>query len=303
MAESRCPHCDDVVGPKAAREQRCDRCGRELSDRAPGRTDRSWVAPQAVAEPEPAAPEYADLPIDAEPHLPFNKLWLCLGLIFSGAVVIVVCAATGNVLAVVIGCGLGATAVLVGGILLAVELTVMRGVRRDLLALQKGDHLVRWEYEPGEWQRFIEAEWARGRWWGLLVVAGFLGTLVPLLCIPLGDTEDARWGLGTGAAVGACLLAIGGTFFGQHVYRYRRGRRLIGVAYFGREMVCFAGGYRIWNRAGLHLMSVRVDTGSSPAVLEVEVGYGDNSNVLRVPIPRGRLGEAHDVARQLLTGE
>jgi hypothetical protein len=195
---------------------------------------------------------------------------------------------------------------------------------RDLLA---ANHLVHWRYNPDEWRRFAETEWAQAKAKARIMplaslcfflVIGFLVTLVfsllfllgvwdpPLLHqVPIGKAFLIFGGMDvvSMAIIGAVLgVELGAGNYLKERERYRKRLRSPGEAYLGPSGFYMQGLYiplRWWSRLG----PAGIEPGD-PAVLRLNVEVPlfrryRPFRALRVPIPRGKEEEARELVGRL----
>jgi hypothetical protein len=173
-------------------------------------------------------------------------------------------------------------------LLVAALLRAINGRSSDAVAaIARGDYLSHWLYEPGEWQRFAEAEWGRpkkGDALGLLLFGLILGVVFGALL---------------GGAAGSLLLGL--------IYvvwrwldrqRYRRALRRSVEAFVSREGVYFDGTFHAWTEVDCSSASNQFIPGS-PAVLQLALGSDESVLLWSVPVPAGREQEARAIVRAI----
>ena len=281
----RCPNCAAEVPPDAAPGAVCGACGKPLAD--------SLISTLA---PEPDGPQ---LPVDDELLQCRYPLPLLVGVLAVALVGFAVAFPFGLGARFVAGCVAGLAAVAVVTVLLLNATTIKR-LNRDLLELQSGEHLAKWEYSSAEWLRFVAADWRRGQRWGLLAVAGLVCTAGVVAWMPRDDADD-REARGTALCGTGAVTLFGVGLFASEWRTYRRRRTRRGVAFIGHGVACVGGCCALWGRSGWRLSTVRV-VGRDPAVLELVRNASESRTEFRIPIPHGREDEANRLVRVLMNG-
>ncbi|MBN1937506.1 MAG: hypothetical protein JW934_22805 [Anaerolineae bacterium] len=170
--------------------------------------------------------------------------------------------------------------------------------------LLRGDELiVHWQYAPEEWSRYSEVELGletsekRGLFFLIAGIALLIG-LIFFLLLPDG-------GLAVLLTLLGLILLIGVVAFGVPRINYARNQRAVGQAFIGRSAVYLGGVLHTWNTLGARLEGVQVREGDPPLLA---IGYsfptrtGRQTEVVRVPVPRGEEQAAHHVAQTLQNG-
>jgi hypothetical protein len=286
MPPPRCPNCAAELPPDARTGGWCEACGKPLPH---------FIFKHDVP-PEPDGPK---LPVDDSPFQYRYPVPLILGGMFAACVGFVVAYPFGLKARVIAGIVAGVVLV-VGVTVLVVNATLIPRLNRDLLALQSGECLAKWEYSTAEWLRFVEADWRRGQRWAGVLVCGLMVTVGAVLLLPRNTAGD-REIVAVAACGGAAIVLTGGALFGSAWATYRRRRSKVGVAFIGHGLAVAGGRCAMWGRSGWKLNAVRVADGN-PAVLEIVLDGAENSTTFRVPIPRGREGEARRLTSTLMHG-
>jgi hypothetical protein len=165
--------------------------------------------------------------------------------------------------------------------------------------LRGEDVLAHWTYSSAEWQQYAVAELKtqgeinRVLWWVMFAFCVGIGALFWLF-----DHEAGGFVFLVLLGV-ALLLAL--FAFGMPRLKYRRQQRTPGEAWITHSAVYFDGALAYWNYWGSRLDGVtwQEPDGSAPACLCFEITYwsrtGQQSQVLRVPVPFEREAEARTV--------
>ncbi|MFZ5824885.1 MAG: hypothetical protein ACOY94_11195 [Bacillota bacterium] len=167
---------------------------------------------------------------------------------------------------------------------------------REMQALVDGDHLVHWQLDPAEWQRFVEEDWVRQRREAITTPSwvGGAGLLVSVgIAWIAGEwSETSTWILG-----GMLIIAVPMGLFlyisARSVYTKRQ--QVPGEIYIGATGVLNSGNYHSWVGFGLSLTGVALEEGDPYSIrFEITSQGGGNSTTqqVRVPVPRGREEEA-----------
>jgi F0F1-type ATP synthase assembly protein I len=158
------------------------------------------------------------------------------------------------------------------------------------------NQIVYWTYEPDEWRRYAEQEFAldvrekRGLYWLVVAIMVVIG-----LVFIIADPEAGIWVAAVLAGV-AVLLA----FFAFVMPRlaHRRRLRVPGEAIIAAEGVYLAGSLHVWRQLGSQLTRVSI-VGENPAMIEFQIEAptqtGTQVYPVRVPIPRGQEAMAQQV--------
>lgn len=181
-----------------------------------------------------------------------------------------------------------------------------RREERQLAAFQRGEFLVHWTYQPGEWSRFTAAEQAKAdrqaRW--LPLAGGVVGAAGGLIFLPVIQLS------------GLLLVTAGSVALGWGLGRLVRRRGALketdpAEAYIGAE-IAYCGGRTIgWTGNGMAISGLELLAGD-PAVLQITVRTGIKGAwsilvphsrrltlVYRIPVPAGREAEARQVIAAL----
>jgi hypothetical protein len=282
----RCPNCAAEVPPDATPGGACAACGKPFPDALFAR----------LPAPEPDGPT---LPVDDTPFQYCYPVRFALVAAVVAAVGFGVAFPFGVGPRVVSGCILGVALVTCVGFLL-LNATSAKRLNRDLLALQSGGHVARWEYSSAEWLRFVAADWRRGKRWAGVPVVGLVVTVGAAVMLPR-DTEGDREGIAAAVCGGMGIVLVGGGMLASAWRTYRTRREKVGVAFIGHGLACVGGRCALWGRGGWSLSTVRVTDGN-PSVLELLVGTDESAAPFRVPIPRGRENEARRLVSVLMNG-
>lgn len=283
----RCPNCAAELPPDARPGGWCEACGKPLPHFVFKHDDR---------EPEPEGPK---LPVDDAPFQYRYPVPLILSLMFAACVAFVVAYPFGVGARVIAGV-VGGVVLVVGIIFLIVNATLIPRLNRDLLALQSGECLAKWEYSSAEWLRFVEADWRHGRRWGGVLVCGLVVTVGAAMMLPR-NTDDEREVVVVAVCGGVGIAFTGGLLYGSAWRTYRRRRTKVGVAFIGHGLAVAGGRCAMWDRGGWKLSTVRIADGN-PSVLEIVVTSAEDTSPFRIPIPRGRESEAHRLVSKLMHG-
>jgi hypothetical protein len=219
-----------------------------------------------------------------------------LVIIAAGAALIIVPGLVGaDMMRVGYGLGLIGVFLVVAGAVTGVFYWVRSATLQRILAGQ--NLLVHWRYEPGQWQRYAEAEFERNKadkrslFWLIAVIMAVVGTV-----FYIGDPEGGFWVVVVLTGLLALLAILA---FVVPRLDYNRNRQSVGEALISPEGVYLNGRFHIWNRLGSRLTSVSLVEGD-PAAIEFEIAYpsrtGTQVYTVRVPIPRGQ----EEVAQQVI---
>lgn len=286
MPPPRCPNCAAELPPDARPGGWCEACGKPLP---------RFIFQHDVP-PEPDGPK---LPVDDSPFQYRYSVPLILGLMLAACVGFVVAYPFGLSARVLAGVVAG-LALVIGLIFLIVNATLIPRLNRDLLALQSGECLAKWEYSPAEWLRFVEADWRRGRRWGGVLACGLVVIVGAVLMLPR-DTESERETVAVAVCGGLGIAFTGGALYVSALRTYRRRRTKVGIAFIGHGLAVAGGRCAMWGRSGWRLSTVRIADGN-PSVLEIVVSSAEDTSPFRIPIPRGREDEARRLVGRLMNG-
>lgn len=170
---------------------------------------------------------------------------------------------------------------------------------KGLSELVGGKYLAHWQYDPDEWNRFVEREWGRTKKKAAWYPIGILGGVIVLGYVFKG------WGVDEfkvilpwifGLAVFAALTML---YIGQRAYR--RGLEKVGEVFIGESAVQFGATYFTWDSFGTKLGKVELLKGDQ-LILQFEIRqisrYGSRSSEIRVPVPRDRIDEAEKLVQR-----
>jgi hypothetical protein len=179
---------------------------------------------------------------------------------------------------------------------------------RALEAVQRGEYLNHWTYEPGEWRRFTEAQFSRPKLPVLVsVIVGLVGGGLAGGFVGPGLLRATFWGAALGALLGALA---GGLLLGAvHVVwrwadraRYHATLSRTGEAVVTQEGLYFDGTFHAWSEVDRSSDTNKVLPGN-PSVLQVGLREdGGGPTPWAVPVPAGREEEAWDVLVRLVRG-
>lgn len=170
---------------------------------------------------------------------------------------------------------------------------------REEVARTMGPVVARWTYDPDEWEAWTareDAHLSRGAW-AIPVVAALIGGGAGLL-------------RGTDAAIGAAVLmgVFAAAMMGWRGWAVRRrprnhsvGGRTVTIA---THAVLVDGGRDFWVDASTRVARVQYLAEAEP-VLAITVRYGGRAayeHTVRLPVPRGRDGEARELANRFAEG-
>src|SRR5262245_26889699 len=142
-----------------------------------------------------------------------------------------------------LGCG-GVFGLIVALIALITPAVAAATMDEELAAMQRGDCLAHWRYEPHEWRVFAEADWRRARLdagKAFLLLAVSITVLIGGLMYFLSGAGKVLLfcgliGLAVGAIMSGSILFVGWL-------RYRHNRRTVGEAYLGVQSVYLNGAF------------------------------------------------------------
>ena len=197
--------------------------------------------------------------------------------------------------------------VLIPGMLLILSIIVIpmlyyyrKKYAKGIKELTEGKHLAHWKYNPEEWNRFVEGEWARTKKKALWMPFGIVAGVVVLGYLFKG------WGIDDfkvilpwifGLAVFAAMLVY---LVGRRTYQ--KGLEKVGEVYIGERAVQFNETYSTWDFLGGKLGKVEFLQGD-PSILQFEIlqisRYGNKSSEVRVPVPHNHEEEAKQLAAKL----
>jgi hypothetical protein len=165
------------------------------------------------------------------------------------------------------------------------------------------DLLAHWRYQPDEWQSYIDVErqeQTRQNTWLLVVMAVWAFFFGGLCWVT--DREAGR--LVFYIMLGLVLL-LGMVAFGLPRLRYQRQRRGPGEAWITPKTIYIGGVLVRWDFWGTRLESVQwiAPQGNGLASLAFKVSFpsraGRQTQMVRVPVPRGREAEARKIIEQI----
>jgi hypothetical protein len=201
---------------------------------------------------------------------------------------------------VVMGVTFGACGAFVTTVVALVLRPTARSAEQQLAAFRRGEYLAHWTYEPDEWRRFAEAEWAGARRaaWGPVVVAlAFLAFLLSgLIWIKPEEGDALLLAIISALLVGFAAFAYGLVRFSGRA-SYQRAFRQVGETYLGPRGIYYNGMYHTWDSFGIGLKDIRLRAGN-PTVLELTIGTAASGRpdfTLRALVPAGHEEEARRV--------
>jgi hypothetical protein len=294
MLPSLCPHCGDALSEAESAAGRCEGCGKPL---ASGIKKRAEPGPGPAPRPFRVSAESLENPFRGQVRAAWIGALICVGVALALAPFLRPPADGVGAALAVFGAITSCCCAFVAALVALVLRRTVGKVDQQLAAFRRGDYLIRWTYEPGEWRRFAEAERARGRWeaWGYAAVA--LCVAVVGLCIWItgrrGGSDDLLFAIITTLLVGFAVFVYTLVSYFSRA-SYRRALRRVGETYIGPQGVYFNGMYHTWDSFGLGLKGVQLREGD-PAVLEVTIGNPSptySGFTLRVLVPAGHEEEA-----------
>ena len=160
--------------------------------------------------------------------------------------------------------------------------------------------LAHWRYEPGQWQRYAEAELERtgsdkrSLFWLIAVISAVVGGIFYI--------ADPKGGIWVVVVLAGLLVLLAILAFVLPRVEYNRNRQSVGEALIAPEGVYLNGRFHTWNRLGSRLVGVSLVEGD-PAAIELQIAYpsrtGTQVDTVRVPIPRGQEAAAQQVMARL----
>lgn len=169
---------------------------------------------------------------------------------------------------------------------------------REEVARTMGPVLARWTYDRDEWEAWTareDAQRSRGAW------------AIPVVAALIGGGAGLRRGVD--AAIGAAVLmaafAAAMVAWSGSAARRRRNRSARGrTVTIATHAVLVDGGRDFWVDASTRVARVQYLAEAQP-VLAVTVRYGGRAayeHTVRLPVPRGRDGEARELAERFAEG-
>lgn len=175
---------------------------------------------------------------------------------------------------------------------------------KTIEALMHGENLMaHWQFDQDEWNRYTDNEHTRGV---RQARSAFLWTLgitfaLVLVAVWIAGTVNA-----TGVAIASGIAGLFAVLFGGLLYlsakaTHRHNLAGVGEVYIGPVSIYFAGRYYTWEDKTAKLTRVAFESGD-PSVVEFHWEYnagGEKSHQeVRIPVPRGREGEAQNLVAQ-----
>jgi hypothetical protein len=164
-------------------------------------------------------------------------------------------------------------------------------------ALLADPRAIRWEYDRGEWLRYLDAERARPQLlpWLLFGLFAFTGSFAAWLYVANGDAiggSAARtWLLlGGGGLVAGAVAGLFEWFVRRTAHERRRSAE--GIFCAGEAGVYLTGVYWPWYGAGFGFRSCVFEPGPPPRALFRFSLPRSGVSELRVPVPADRVEEA-----------
>lgn len=161
--------------------------------------------------------------------------------------------------------------------------------------------LAHWQYSPEEWDSFLKESkkemlqvnkatlrWASG-------IAGFVGLLLLLV------SHDSLFVV---IIAGIILLMSSAAFLGPLIQTALM-RKGIKESFIGSESAYIGGSFYIWTQAGAKLTAAAIYTGDAPIPMlhifyEFPTIRGFQEEIIRIPVPTGKMDEAERVVSELL---
>lgn len=171
----------------------------------------------------------------------------------------------------------------------------------EMAALFGGqDLLVHWTFDPDEWSRYSENEFARGM--KQTRTAAIWSFAIPFVLVMgvqpfTGGFSALMTGLAFAFGAGAALL-FGGSLYLMTKSADAANRAGLGEVYIGSNCLYYGRRFYTWAGKYAELQKVAFEPGD-PSVVQYDIKYGTEGNSthaeVRVPVPRGRETEAEQL--------
>lgn len=172
---------------------------------------------------------------------------------------------------------------------------------QEIEALLAGHDLrAHWRFDPDEWNRYTENEYARGMKQTRSVCL-WTFAIISLLVLAVAWFSDAMHTVTILIALVSAALFTGlvaGSSYLMVKSAYSQNRSGVGEVYIGGTSVYLGTRFYTWQGKWAELQKVLFEPGD-PSVVQFDIKYGSGDNTshaeVRVPVPRGREGAAQDL--------
>jgi hypothetical protein len=164
------------------------------------------------------------------------------------------------------------------------------------------DLLVHWTFDPDEWHRYTDNEYARGmKQTRTVAIWSFAIPFVLLMGVQAfgGGFSGVMTGLAFAFGAGAAAI-FGGSMYLMAKSADAANRAGLGEVFIGSTSLYYGKRFYSWAGKYAELQKVAFEPGD-PSVIQFDIKYGTEGNSthadVRVPVPRGREGEAEQLVQ------